>query len=96
MRMKPKGSWVYRVAYKKQVIKFLQKQDRSIREKVIGFFEEIKQNPNDFRVYDVKAMQGLDGYFRLRISKYRIIFSIKDDVLLIEVIKAKSRGDVYK
>jgi mRNA-degrading endonuclease RelE of RelBE toxin-antitoxin system len=32
----------------------------------------------------------------LRISKYRIIFSVRDDILVVEVIKAKSRGDVYK
>ena len=95
-RMRPKGFWVYRVRYKKQVIKFLQNQNETIRKRVVRFFDEIKEKPYDFKTYDVKAMQGMDGYFRLRISKYRIIFAIKDDLLIVEVIKAKSRGDIYK
>jgi len=96
MRVRPKGFWVYKVKYRKQVIKFLQGQTKSIREKIIGFFDEIKEDPSTFKTYDVKAMQGLDNHFRLRISKYRIIFSIKNDIMVVEVIKAKSRGDIYK
>jgi mRNA-degrading endonuclease RelE of RelBE toxin-antitoxin system len=57
---------VYKVKYRKQVIKFLQGQTKSIREKVIGFFEEIKEDPYAFKTYDAKAMQGLDNHFRLR------------------------------
>jgi mRNA-degrading endonuclease RelE of RelBE toxin-antitoxin system len=37
----------------------------------------------------------MDHYFRLRLSKYRFIYKIENDILLIEVIKA-SRGDIYK
>jgi mRNA interferase RelE/StbE len=45
---------------------------------------------------DVKQLRGFDDKFRLRIGKFRVIFSIADDLLLIEAIKAGSRGDVYK
>jgi mRNA interferase RelE/StbE len=62
---------------------------------VIGFFDEIKKDLN-FKNYDVKPLKGFKDFYRLRISKYRIVFEIKNDVLLINVIKAGSRGDVYK
>jgi mRNA interferase RelE/StbE len=88
---------MYSVKYHKQVIKFLQKHDAGTRCKIVDFFDAIKKNdPKDFRGYDIKQLRGFDDKFRLRIGKFRVIFSIADDLLLIEAIKAGSRGDVYK
>ena len=86
---------MYKVKYHKQVVKFLQKQDKNIVIKIIKFFDEIKIDL-DFSNYDVKQLKGFENKYRLRISKYRIIFSIENDELVIEVIKAGSRGDIYK
>jgi mRNA interferase RelE/StbE len=86
---------MYKVKYHKNVIKFLQKQDKKVVKKIIDFFDEIKVDL-DFNNYDVKKLKGFENSFRLRISKFRIIFSVKDNELLIEVIRADSRGDVYK
>jgi len=86
---------MYKVKYHKNVIKFLQKQDRSIVKKIIDFFDEVKKDLN-FKNYDVKKLKGFENSFRLRISKFRIIFTIENNELLIEVIKADSRGDIYK
>ena len=86
---------MYSVRYSKQVVKFLQKQDIGIRVKVVEFFENIKDNA-DFGKYDVKRLKGFSNIYRLRISKFRVIFSVDDKNLLIKVIKASSRGDVYK
>ena len=87
---------MYSVKYHKQVVKFLQKQDSDIRLRVVNFFDSIKNHPTDFKTYDVKPMKGFQNRYRLRIGKYRIIFSILDDEMLIEAIGAGSRGDVYK
>ncbi|NPA65645.1 MAG: type II toxin-antitoxin system RelE/ParE family toxin [Epsilonproteobacteria bacterium] len=86
---------MYRVKYHKQVVKFLQKQDKNVVLKIINFFDEIKIDL-DFSNYDVKQLKGFKNKYRLKISKYRIIFNIENDELLIEVIKAGSRGDIYK
>jgi mRNA interferase RelE/StbE len=86
---------MYKVKYHKNVIKFLQKQDRSIVKKIIDFFDEVKKDLN-FKNYDVKKLKGFENSFRLRISKFRIIFTVENNELLIEVIKADSRGDIYK
>ena len=94
--MKQEDCWVYKVKFKKQVIKFLQSQDMTIRTRILDFFDDIKDDPYNFKNYDVKMMQGLKNFYRLRISKYRVMFAIKDDVLIVEVVKAGSRGDVYK
>jgi len=87
---------MYSVKYHKQVVKFLQKQEKSFRAQVIDIFDSLKQNPKNYEQYDIKSLKGFKNKYRLRIGKYRIIYSLLDDKLIIEVIKAGSRGDVYK
>ena len=87
---------MYKVVYKKQVVKFLQKQELPIRKKVIDFFDDIKISQEHLYNYDVKPMKGFSNKYRLRIAKFRIIFSIEDEQLIIEVIRGGSRGDIYK
>jgi mRNA interferase RelE/StbE len=87
---------MYSVKYHKQVIKFLQKQDKKVVAKIVSFFDDIKCDIHNIENYDVKELKGFDNKYRLRVSKYRVIFSIYDNILLIEVIKANSRGDIYK
>ena len=86
---------MYRVIYRKSVVKFLQKQDRKFVKEIVDFFEKIKKDL-DFQGYDVKPLKGLKETYRLRVSKYRVIFRIDRDDILIEVVRASSRGDVYK
>ena len=86
---------MYRVKYHKNVIKFLQKQDKRVIEKIIKIFDELKIDL-DFSKFGIKELKGFKNVYRLRVSKYRIIFEVRDNELLIEVIKAGSRGDIYK
>ena len=87
---------MYKISYHKQVVKFLQKQDKNVVKKIIDCFDSLKSNPKDFINCDIKPLKGFIDKYRLRVSKFRIIFSIEDDKLIIEVIKANSRGDIYK
>jgi len=52
---------MYKVKYHKNVVKFLQKQDKKIVKKIIGFFDEIKYDLN-FKNYDVKKLSRGDIY----------------------------------
>ncbi len=46
---------------------------------------------------NVKPLVGkLEGFYRLRIGSYRIIFSILEDVRIIAVVNIFPRGDAYK
>ena len=44
---------------------------------------------------NIKKLKGSEEY-RLRIGKYRFIYQIKENVLVIIMEKADSRGDIYK
>ena len=45
----------------------------------------------------IKAMQGeWKGSYRVSIGGYRVIYDVYHDQLLVRVIHADNRGDVYK
>ena len=57
--------------------------------------QRIKKGIEGIPLGDIKTLQGYQGLYRLRIGKWRIIFSYPDeDTILIE--KIGTRGDVYK
>ena len=62
---------MYKLKFNKQVIKFIQNQPLNFKKKVLDNFEIIKNNPFDNNV-DIKELKGMDHYFRLRLSKYRL------------------------
>ena len=44
-----------------------------------------------------KAMKGeYAGRWRYRVGVYRVVCSLRDDVLVIEVVRVGHRRDVYK
>ena len=45
---------------------------------------------------DRKAMQGHPGLYRLRVGNYRILYTVDNGKLVVCVIGAGNRGDVYK
>ena len=87
---------MYRLDYHKKVIKFLAKQDLKFREKVLDIFDEIAMSPYS-PDYDIKPYKtAKNNHYRLRIGKYRFIYRIDADEIIIYVSDADSRGDIYK
>ncbi|MFI3219251.1 MAG: type II toxin-antitoxin system RelE/ParE family toxin [Methylococcales bacterium] len=58
--------------------------------------ELLKQNPYANEHLDIKSMQGYDSLYRLRIGQYRLVYQIKQDELIVFILKAGNRGDIYK
>ena len=80
----------YRIEIDKRAVKFIAKQPKPQRERLL---KAIYRLPF---MGDIKAMQGYEGFYRLRVGYYRVIYTVNDDVLLIRVIEVGNRGDVYK
>ena len=46
---------------------------------------------------DVKLLKGYKDLLRMRISDYRVIYRVlKDEIIIVNIIHAGSRGEVYK
>ena len=88
---------MYRIKYHKQVVKFLQSTQKNVAKKIIESFNLLKQDPyENIKKLDIKKLESYENFYRLRVGKFRVIFLIDNDEILIEVIQAKSRGDIYK
>ncbi len=62
-------------------------------------FDEIASMQKwQMKTYDIKVFNGFKytDMYRLRIGKYRAIFRIIDDELMVFVFDVGSRGDIYK
>ena len=80
----------YEIIIDKSALKFIQKQPPQQQQRILF---AIKRLPTEG---DIKAMRGYRGYFRLRVGDYRVIYTINNNKLIINVINVGNRGDVYK
>ncbi|MCF0054038.1 type II toxin-antitoxin system RelE/ParE family toxin [Dyadobacter sp. LJ53] len=51
---------------------------------------------NNPRPQGVRKLENFTNSYRIRIGNYRVIYSIEDDKLLIEVVKVADRKEAYK
>lgn len=89
---------MYEIEISKQVKKFFSKHP-DLKDKIVTIFIDIKESPFDKIIwdkYDLKKLKGLDETYRLRVGDYRVIFNIQEDRLIIFLVKADNRGQVYK
>ncbi len=85
-----------RFNYSKKSAKFFHKHE-DIRERFKADFERIMVGEHPEKV-DYKRLKGrLKGYYRIRIGDYRVIFTfVNGEVIIVSVLDAGSRGDIYK
>lgn len=86
----------YEILISKDVRKFLEKKDTKFIQKVDTIFEKLKTNPFNHPELDLKKMVNSQNDYRIRIGKYRFLYSVIGSKLIIYIYKADSRGSVYK
>lgn len=86
----------YQLKLHKSVSSFLENAPNKLRCRIINKLDLLTENPFHHALLDIKAMQGFDRTYRLRIGNYRLIYQVNQDQLLIYALSIGSRGDVYK
>lgn len=81
---------MYQIIIKKKAKKFIDKLPANEKKWVVSAIEQL---PNG---KDIKKMQGYDELLRLRVGEYRIIYSVDNGKLIVYVVDAGNRGDIYK
>ena len=85
----------YRVELSKRAQKDLDKFDETIVRMILKWLKKNIDNSDDPRIHG-KALKGnLAGYWRYRVGSYRIICTIEDDRLIVQVITINNRRNVY-
>ena len=90
------------VKFRKEAIKFLQKASPEDAARIQSQLNQLlvaveEQGFIPFTDLDIKKMKGeWEGFYRLRVGKIRVVFSLSNDSDDIEVYIIGARGDVYK
>ena len=85
----------YRVELSKRAQKDLDKFDGTIVRMILKRLKKNIDNSDDPRIHE-KALKGnLAGYWRYRVGSYRIICTIEDDRLIVQVITINNHRNVY-
>jgi mRNA interferase RelE/StbE len=83
----------YQIEIKTSAKKELARLPRQIAEKVVERIKWLADNP---RPDGCKKLRGEDSVYRIRVGDYRVVYSIVDQYLIIEVIRIRHRREVYK
>ena len=72
--------------------KDLDRLPTDVRIRIIHKIEALSENP---RPHGVEKLSGKEGFYRIRVGDYRVIYEIQDDVILVLVLRLGHRSDIY-
>jgi len=81
---------MYQIVIKKKAKKFIDRLPMNEKKRVVSAIEQL---PNGD---DIKKLSGHDNLLRLRVGEYRIIYTVDDGKLIVCVVDAGNRGEIYK
>lgn len=84
---------IYKIIFSKKVLKELSSLPVKDGKKVVSTIEDLVQDP---KPVGSKKLKGSENKYRVRVGDYRIIYSIDDNILTIEIIRIGHRRDVYE
>ena len=89
---KLKKDWDWKVKFKKSAFKELEKLSSDERKLVLSKIETILLT----KPFSGQKLKGrYAGLWRLRSGNYRIIYEIKQDILVILILRISHRKDAY-
>jgi len=71
----------------------IRKLERSIQERVVRRLDLLEKDP---RPAGVEKMEGDESTYRIRMGEHRIVYEIRDKVLVVLVLKVGHRREVYR
>jgi mRNA interferase RelE/StbE len=84
----------YSVIITKEALKEIASVDRRAdRARIMDKIHQLARNP---RPHGSKKLEGLYERYRLRQGDYRILYEIRDEVLIVTVVHVGHRKDVYR
>jgi len=82
----------YSIVIKESALKQLEKVPKIFSKKIEKLIDSLSENP---RPVGVKKLKGTKDLYRVRVGDYRIIYSIDEDVKIVDLRKIGHRKDIY-
>lgn len=92
---KLKKCMTFKVEYSEIFLKSLNKLDRATQRRIFNWIESHLSSCTDPRLIGKSLQYELKGLWRYRIGDYRLICEIKDEKLVILLLKIGHRKEIY-
>ena len=79
----------YKIVIERLAEKFIIKLPRPEKERVLRAIAKLSNEG------DIRKLKGHDDLLRLRVGEYRIIYTVNHGELIVIVIDADNRGQIY-
>jgi len=83
----------YTVVFARSARKELQELDRTVANRILKRIEALTREP---RPSGCKKLEGTDNLWRIRIGDWRVVYSVDDTRLLVEVSVIRHRREAYR
>lgn len=83
----------YRIQWKPSAVKELRKLDRQVIPRIVKAVESLSSNPFPS---GVRKLYSSEHSYHIRVGDYRIIYSVSESNLVIEIIRVRHRKDIYR
>ncbi len=83
----------YRIEFQRRPKRILRRLPKSILQRLEEAIDALAEDP---RPPGHTKLSGHDNLYRIRVGDWRIVYAIKDDVLIVLVVAIGSRGQVYR
>lgn len=70
--------------------KFIRKQNKEQQERIL---KAIYKLPDEG---DISPLKSHEGIFRLRVGDVRVVYTVHQNILTVQVLDTGPRGDIYK
>ena len=84
---------IYEVKLSRRALRSLISLERSQQQRIRAALDLLSENP---RPPNCVAMRGEDSVYRVRIGDYRIVYEVRDLLLLVHVVRIGHRREVYR
>jgi len=84
---------MYKVKVAEEAARFIRKQDKRIQRQIINNIRGLAQNP---RPQGCKKLQGYKDLYRIRSGNYRIVYTVREKMLFVFVVRVAHRKDIYR
>jgi mRNA interferase RelE/StbE len=85
----------YRIEFKKSAQKEFDKLPQKVQGKVMDALTLLAANPFS-ELLRIKKLKGAESLYRFRIGDYRVVYEVRQGIVLIIVIKIGHRKEVYR
>lgn len=83
----------YQIRWKRSAAKELKKLPQATLLRILQSVESLATDP---RPPGCRKLTGAEHTYRIRVGDYRVLYTIEDDAVLVEIIRVGHRRDVYR